>query len=112
MYSISDHQGDVTDLDFSDDGSLLLTTSTDGTIRLWDADTGESVLTVPLETYGSIYAEFDPRDPSHIVFAREDGLVGVLTIDTEELLDIAQERVLRSFTTGECKRFDVPCAPG
>ena len=112
LYSITDHQGDVTDLDFSEDGSLLLTASTDGTIRLWDAGTGDSVLTVPLETYGSIYASFDPRDPNHIVFAREDGLVGVLTTDTEELLDIAGERVLRDFTTAECTRFGVACVPG
>lgn len=98
VYSITDHPGDVTDLEFSEDGSLLLTAGTDGTIRLWDARTGTSALTVPLETSGSIYAGFDPRDPNHIVFAREDGLIGVLTTDTAELLAIARERVLRDFT--------------
>ena len=112
VYSITDHQGDVTDLEFSEDGTLLLTASTDGTIRLWDSGTGESVLTVPLETSGSIYAKFDPRDQNHIVFAREDGLIGVLTTDTEELLDIAKERVLRNFTPAECKRFGVACSQG
>jgi WD40 repeat protein len=111
-YEITDHQGDVTDLEFSDDGSLLLTASTDGTIRLWDAGKGTSVLTVPLETSGSVYAKFDPRDPDHIVFAREDGLVGVLTTDTEELLAIARGRVLRDFTAAECERFGAVCSQG
>ena len=111
LYSITDHQGDVTDLEFSEDGSLLMTAGTDGTIRLWDSRTGASVLTVPLETSGSIYAKFDPRDPKHIVFAREDGLIGVLTTDTDELLAIARERVLRDFTAAECDRFGIdPCA--
>lgn len=112
VFSITDHQGDVTDLDFSEDGSLLLTASTDGTIRLWDAVDGTSVLTVPLETSGSIYARFDPRDPNHIVFAQEDGLVGVLTTDTDELLDIARERLQRDFTPAECERFSITTCDG
>ena len=60
-------------------------------------------------TSGSIYAQFDPRDPDHIVFAREDGLVGVLTTDTGELLEIARERVVRDFTKAECARFQLDC---
>lgn len=35
------HEKKIKDLDFSDDGSRILTTSADGQVRLWDADTND-----------------------------------------------------------------------
>ncbi len=35
------HQAEVLDVDFSLDGSLVATSSRDGTVRLWDANTGQ-----------------------------------------------------------------------
>ena len=41
---LSGHDGEVTDVSFSADGQLLLTSSTDKTLRLWDLGSGRSVV--------------------------------------------------------------------
>lgn len=41
---LDQHTGEVTDVDWNDDGTALASSSTDGTIRIWDYQTLESVL--------------------------------------------------------------------
>lgn len=55
---------------FDGEGSRVLTASTDGTARVWDADTGEP-RTPPLEHSGILAAEFSP-DGRWVATAGED----------------------------------------
>ena len=60
--TLQGHTELVYSLDYSPDGSRLVSTSTDQTVRLWAADTGDHVLTIPSRRAGVRRAVRAPRD--------------------------------------------------
>lgn len=46
MLTLSGHEGDITSATFSPDGTLLATGSDDGTVKVWNATTGKSSVTL------------------------------------------------------------------
>ena len=81
------HDGDVTDVAFSPDGSTLATTAEDGMLRLWDPETG--ALISSKSDLGSV------ADPS---FSGDGALVAaVWDFRTTRIMDIATGDVVRSF---------------
>jgi WD40 repeat protein len=111
-YELREHQGGVTDLDFSPDGSQLVTVGIDGTARVFDARTGESIFLLPTPGSGDHFVRFAPWHPDHLVVAAEDGIVSVLTLDREELMEIARDKLFRGFTPSECERFQLDSCDG
>ncbi len=55
--TLEGHTEDVWGMAMNPDGTLLATTSLDGTVRLWDLATGEELLSLPFE---SIDVDFSP----------------------------------------------------
>ncbi len=106
-YELREHDGNVTDLDFSPNGQLLVTVSEDNTARVFDAGTGDLLVVLPIPGEGERFVRFAPWDPDHLIVASEDGLVSVLTIDTDELIDVAGNKLFRDFTPAECERFGI-----
>jgi WD40 repeat protein len=89
----------------------MATAGTDGTVRLWDAKTGEEILTLagyagPIE---------------HLVFSPDARMLageGSMTtrlwlLDTADLLALAKRRITRSLTVSECLKYlgESPCPP-
>jgi WD40 repeat protein len=91
------------DVDFSSDGGRLLTADADGFVRLWDAATGRELHR--LSGAGQGYARF-LADERHIATFDHSSL-RIMTIDVDELLEIARQRLTRSFTQAECEKYDV-----
>lgn len=85
LFSLIGHKRAVTAIAFSPDGEHLVTSSYDGTARLWDADDGNS-----LGTYGDGFAEayaatFSPDGRALFVgFADGRGLIYDVAKDTQE----------------------------
>ncbi len=75
------HTGGVNHAAFSPDGSCIVTTSDDGTARLWD---NEGKQLAVLEGGGEIYAEFSP-DGSRIVTASYNGAVRLWDSEGKQL---------------------------
>jgi len=46
MYLLSGHAGSVTSVGFSADGSKVVSGSDDGTVKIWNADSGEVIQTL------------------------------------------------------------------
>jgi WD40 repeat protein len=60
LWTLTGHTGAVVAVAFRPDGTLLATTSTDGTARLWDTATGEPVRTLIGHEYTVFGAAFSP----------------------------------------------------
>lgn len=65
------HQEAVTGVAFSPDGSRLVTTSLDQTLKIWDAATGEAILTIPFSA-GLWNAIFHPDGRRLFVLPLDD----------------------------------------
>jgi WD40 repeat protein len=99
------HTGPVVALAFDGTGSRVASASTDGTVRVWQARTGESLAVLrPAESVAATGALFT-RDGRHLVTMWADGVVRVWTLDTDELVRIAGSRLTRGLSDGECERY-------
>jgi WD40 repeat protein len=60
LFELAGHTASVSALAYSSDGRQIATSSNDGTIRLWDADTGEPQIT--LQGIVALFLAFSPDD--------------------------------------------------
>jgi WD40 repeat protein len=83
-YMLAGHSGEVRWADFTDDSRRLLSGSEDGTVKIWDVTTGDSLATLrghagPVDWVGS------RNDDSQIIsLSRADGTVRIWNAATEE----------------------------
>jgi len=98
------HTGTISWLEFSDDGSMIATTSGDGTARVWDAATGAGIVTFRHDGGRLSGAGFSP-DGRRLVSVEDGGEVRVWALSVDELLEIADRRVTRDFTDAECRQY-------
>lgn len=104
--SVGAEEARVRGLAFSPDGSKLMTAATDDFVRIWDTTTGVEVARIPLT--GASDGHW--RDESHVVVGTSEGLWTTLTLDIEELRDLAESRRTRSFDVEECAAYLIePC---
>ena len=93
------HPAPVLGIAFSSDERIAATLGNDGQIRLWDAETGELLVSVRASGH---HLAFEPEGsllvagPNGVVRATCDLCVGI-----DELLPLARERVTRSLTPDE-----------
>ncbi|HNS01227.1 MAG TPA: BTAD domain-containing putative transcriptional regulator [Anaerolineae bacterium] len=97
------HTGSVWDAAFNPAGDRVATLSWDGTARLWDAATGEELLTLRGENNGPDLA-FTP-DGRFLATTSGSGAVHVYAAQIDDLLALAQSRLTRTLTQTECQRF-------
>jgi DNA-binding SARP family transcriptional activator/WD40 repeat protein len=110
---ISDaHTGGVIDLALNEDGTLLASAGRDGLVKVWDVSSRSLVHQIPVSQVGDGIGGVDfVDDDRHVVAtAMATGELRKLTIDTQELLDIARHRITRGFTETECNTYRIdPC---
>jgi len=108
--------GNFTVADISPDGRLLVTGSRDGFVEVWDLQelredaTRRLVERIPLGFgLGEVQnVAFSGNDAVWVT--PEDGRIQLYTLDAEELVNIARQRITRSFTTAECSIYAIdPC---
>jgi WD40 repeat protein/DNA-binding SARP family transcriptional activator len=104
---------EVKDLAFSADGSRLATTATDGTVRIWDTDTGRQQLVLrsgdtPDEqgrlAFRPSSIAFSP-DGTKVLQASPDGPVWTWPLDIDELIDFLNDHLTRTLTHKECRQY-------
>lgn len=85
LITLSGHTGTINSLAFSRDGKRLVTASSDGTARVWDTSTGQSVAELRGHVGAVNSAEFNPEG-TLVVTAGEDATAHVWDAKTGELL--------------------------
>ncbi len=92
------------DVVFSPDGTRIATAGRDGTMRLWDPETGQELLVLAGHRSGVSAVAFSPEG-NRLAAAGEDGSIRLYTLSIEELIELANDRVTRSLTDQECRQY-------
>ena len=104
LQQLAAHAGLILRLAFSHDGSKLASVGFDSLAKVWDVASGEQLATLYGATGNVFGADFSPDD-KHVATAVGDGTVRLYTLDMEELISLARERVTRDLTDEECRVY-------
>jgi WD40 repeat protein len=100
---LSGHRGSLKDVDVSPDSRLIASSDSNGLVRIWDLSTGEPLQGIPLEGQAQNVEFVDER---HLLVTPNEGPdVYIMTVDVDELLEIARSRVTRDLTDEECRTY-------
>jgi WD40 repeat protein len=105
IHEIIGHRDFVLSSYFSHDGRLLVTSSADQTVRLWDVETGHEVrrLTLP---FSPLSAEF-MRDDKMLVVLGDDGKIHFFDVEFQDTIQALCARLLRDFTLEEREQYAI-----
>jgi WD40 repeat protein len=105
------HTAWVTSASFSPDGRQIVTSSGDGTARLWETATGQTLSVIEGHTGAVFDAVFSP-DGRSIVTTGQDGTALIYPLSSCEtcaplntLIALAHSRVTRNLTPQERQEF-------
>lgn len=98
-------QGELS-LAFTRDGRRLAISAFDTTIRIWDWAAATELLKLPLAEQGRIAFSPDGDLLAHVAWGGTAGSnVRIFALDVDRLLQVARERVTRSLSVEECRRY-------
>ncbi len=98
---ISGHQSAVTDVEFSPDGNNLLTSSRDGTARIWDIKNTRKLPIVLDDHQDWVMTAAYNRDGSQIITGSKDNFIRIWQVNPSNLAERICELVDRNLTPEE-----------
>jgi len=94
VFPLLGHNNIVYEIHYSLDGRYLVTGASDSTAKVWDAQTGEELLSYSLALPGSFSMAFFTPDGRNVVAFGEDGYYHLFAFqDFEKLVEVVKGRV-------------------
>ena len=92
LQSLPAHSDPVTSVQFSTDGTILLSSSFDGLVRLWDTETGKCLRTLVDESNAPVaLARFSPNCKYILTVSLDDKV---------KLWDYLEQRIIKTYSGG------------
>lgn len=105
LRTLTGHAGAVNRVVFGPEGKRLATAGNDATVRIWDVETGEELWNLQGHDHAVESVAFHP-DGNHIAsMSATNWAIWIWTLDTDELIEIAETRVTRPLTDRECRIY-------
>lgn len=101
---LEEHDGAAESAVWSPDGEWIATGDAGGTIRVWDAATGDIRVRLHGHTGFVVELSFSP-DGRRLASTDDRGIVRVWAVDTDDLIQLASERLTRGLTDAECDAY-------
>jgi WD40 repeat protein len=101
------HEGAITSATTSEDGTLAVTASTDGGVRVWDTATGALIHDAGRRDQAVRGAAFVTADELVVAF---DGGIERITIDADRLVELVRASLTHGFTESECATYNFGAA--
>jgi len=106
LTTMSGHSGRVWAVAFSPDGERLATGSADTSIRIWDLDSGTTAYTLRGHNHEVRNLAFHPDGSRLASISAEPGSsVRVWALDLDDLIEMAEDELVRAFTDEECREY-------
>jgi WD40 repeat protein len=96
--------GNVFDASFHPSGAELATASLDGSVRLWDPETGVQRVELSAHDFQLHSVEYS-MDGSMLISADNNGLIRSWATEIDDLVALAEDEVARDFTDEECRQY-------
>jgi WD40 repeat protein len=113
LSTFTGHTAMVTDIAFDHEGTRVATSSSDGSVRVWDPRSGTEVVALHGPTSASVSGVRFSPDGSRVVSTSRDGVVRVWALTLDELVALARGRLTRGLTDDECRQYlQVSTCPG
>ncbi len=105
IWSTTAHVANIPHVKYTPDGAAIVTAGVrDGRVRVWDAGSGERITELVTDRQKTPWIDIH-SDGGHLIALGADDTVRVYTLDIDELIQIAKDRVTRSFTEDECRAY-------
>lgn len=104
LRTFGSHAGLLMRLVFNADGTCLASAGFDRQAKVWDVASGAELFSLYGNLSNVFGVSFSP-DGDHLVTAGADGTVRFYTLNVDELVALAQSRLMRGLTDQECRKF-------
>jgi WD40 repeat protein len=112
MAGLHGHVGWILGADWSHRDQRIATASADGTIRIWDAETGSQLTVAGVQADRAEAVAWSP-DATRLVSASRDGTARLwdATLSLTAIADMARSRLTQSLTVDERRNLMLPTEP-
>jgi WD40 repeat protein/serine/threonine protein kinase len=104
VHTLRGHSSVIWDVVFSPDDTAVATIGFDGAVKLWDTAAGIERITLPGAGNNGREIAFSP-DGVYLAVATGSGLARLYVLPIDDLLTLAQSRLTRLLTDGECRQY-------
>ena len=107
----SAHEDTIDHVEFSADGSLLASSSPDGSVKIWEVASGRPIISLNLDGLGRLYATFSPDGKTLVVTTAEKTIVYELAGSVAHVAKGHDPKVIRAFalSTRDSTGSDLAC---